>query len=91
MGLTTIKLPATYARDWWSRCGQELGVPEPPEHWRATLVTLALTPEALADLVSDARHYTSATMRGEYVAEGSGRIVASADRALARLAAAGLA
>lgn len=87
---TTLTLPARYVHDWWQRCGDDMGVPEPTgKTWRSPVFKVTLTPEALADLVSDVKHYTSPVMRSDFM-ESCPDVVRSAEAARRRLEKAGL-
>lgn len=85
MNTTTLKLPATYARDWWSRYD---GVaPQPTVS--GNLASLTLDADALADLIDDVTHYTDPVMRPEFM-ESVPNILRSAEAAARRLEKEGL-
>ena len=80
MNTTTLRLPATYARDWWSRYDGETDQPTVS----GNLATLSLDAEALADLISDVRHYTDPVMRDDFM-QSVPHVVRSAEATLRRL------
>jgi len=80
--VTRVTIPLRYGLDWFTRCAGYEDYAAAEVKRTARTITFDLDAEALADLTSDAKHYTSPMMRREFIAEGSGGIVRSADTAL---------